>query len=101
MVRVTVFLTIGAFVALINLMCVWLLSHQHRIPYILYVTAATEFSILCSFFLNDRITFRRLVAGSHIWYIRCTRFHAAAAAGAIVTISISTVLYHLLGFSPV
>jgi putative flippase GtrA len=101
MMRVTVFLTIGASVALLNLMCVWLLSHQHRIPYILYVTAATEFSILCSFFLNDRITFRRLAAGSHIWYIRCMRFHAAAAAGAIVTIVISTVLYHLLGFRPV
>jgi putative flippase GtrA len=99
--RIATFLAIGGCVALVNLACVWLLSHQHLFPYFIYVTAATEFSILSSFFRNDRITFRHFTGGRHVWRIRCVRFHGAAAAGAVVTIGVSTMLYHGMQFGPV
>lgn len=100
-VRLIAFLAIGAVVASINLLMVWVLSHQHLLPYVIYITLATEVSILCSFMLNDRITFQRLIASGHIWHVRCLRFHSAAAVGALFTIGLSTVMYHLAHFPPV
>jgi putative flippase GtrA len=95
------FLAIGGSIALVNLVFVRLLSHQHMLPYVVYVSMATELSVCMSFLLNDRITFRRLTATGRAWYRRCFRFHCAAGVGALVTVGISTAAYYLLRFPPV
>ena len=95
------FLMIGGFVGLVNLFIVWLFTHQHRLPYILYITIATEFTIVLSFLLNDRIAFKSLTQRGHWWYIRCLRFHGAAAFGAVLTIAISLIAHHAMHLSPV
>jgi len=100
-IRIVVFLVIGGTVSLGNLVCVWMLSHQHFLPYIVYVTIATELSIFASFLLNDRVTFRSLAIHGRAWYLRFFRFHSAAAVGAIVTVTISTTLYHAIHLRPV
>jgi putative flippase GtrA len=66
-----------------------------------YVTFATELSILASFALNDRFTFRASGAQYRPWYVRCGRFQGAATVGAVVTVIISTVVYHTTHCSPV
>jgi dolichol-phosphate mannosyltransferase len=92
---------IGGAVAVGNLLCVWLFSLQNLFPYIVYVTFATEISIIASFLLNDRFTFRTLATQGRAWYLRCLRFHSAAALGAIVTVVISTAVYHATHCRPI
>lgn len=99
--RVASFLVVGATVALFNLAEVFLLQHQHLLPYVAYVTLATEGSIFASFLLNDGLTFRALARGGRRWWLRCVRFHGASAVGAIFTIVLSTAIYHGLHLRPV
>jgi putative flippase GtrA len=99
--RVIAFLAIGSLVASLNLLLVWLLSRQRLLPYVLYVAVATECSILCSFVLNDRVTFRLLSRNGRRWGVRLLRFHGAAAIGALFTIGLSTVVYRLAHLPPV
>lgn len=99
--RLGIFFLVGGTVALFNLSIVWLLSHQQVIPYVAYVAFATECSILVSFLLNDRLTFRTLAAQSRPWYVRCGRFQGAATVGAVVTVVLSTLIYHTTHWAPV
>ncbi len=99
--RVATYLAIGAFISLENLASVTLLVRQHVIPYVICVAVAQEISILCSFFLNDQITFRKVTPARHPWYTRCLRFHSVAVGGGIAIVTISTLMYHLFGFAPV
>lgn len=98
--RFVTFGAIGAFVTLVNLSLVWLLSHQHHFPYVVYVTLATECTLLLSFVLNDRLTFQQMVSG-RAWYVRCVRFHCASACAAIITIVVSSLVYHTTHCAPV
>lgn len=98
--RFVTFGAIGVVVTLVNLLLVWLFSHQHHFPYIAYVTLATECTLLLSFVLNDRLTFQQLISG-RAWYVRCARFHCASACAAIITIVVSSLVYHITHCSPV
>ncbi len=99
--RVIAFVVVGASCAIINLACVWAFTHQHSLPYVVYVTIATAISTFASFLLNDFFTFRSLVHAGHPWHYRFLRFHSAAALGAVLTVGLSTLLYHLLHMEPV
>jgi len=92
---------IGAFVSTFYVLSVWLFSHQHQIPYVAYITLATECTLLLSFALNDRLTFQNLIDAGRPWYVRCARFHAASALAATLTIVVSTVIYHTTHCQPV
>ena len=101
LMRVATYLAIGALVALENLASIALLVRQHVLPYVVCVAIAQEISILCSFFLNDRLTFRKVTTARRPWYTRCLRFHSVAVGGGIAIVGISTLMYHFFGFPPV
>lgn len=94
------FLSIGGTVALLNLTLVWLFSHQHALPHVVYIIIVTECSILGSFFLNDRLTFRSLAIHRVSWIARCVRFHSVGAFGALFTIGLSATTFHVMRWSP-
>jgi len=94
------FLGIGGTVALFNLTLVWLFSHQHTLPYIAYIVIVTECSILVSFCLNDRLTFRSLAIHRASWIARCLRFHSVGAFGALFTIGLSATIFHFTHWAP-
>src|SRR5262245_57703719 len=77
MLRLVSFAFAGALGTLVNLSFVWIFSHQHMLPYIFYVSIATEMSTLTNFGFNDRVTFRSLSRNGHSWLSRCFRFHGA------------------------
>lgn len=99
--RLLTFATVGVVVTASYLLIVWLFSHQRPIPYIVYITIGTECTLLLSFALNDRLTFQKLIVAGRPWYVRCARFHAVSAFAAILTIVISTVIYHTTHCAPV
>ena len=100
-VRFLVFASIGVVVTLANLLGVWLFSLQHHIPYFAYVTFVTEITLLLSFILNDRLTFQTLITKGRAWYVRCFRFHCASSVAALLTIVISSLVYHTTHCAPV
>jgi putative flippase GtrA len=99
--RLILFVGVGATCAAINLALVWFFTHDRALPYVVCVTISTLISTFSSFMLNDCITFRSLVRHGHAWLYRCLRFHSAAAFGTLLTIGISTSLYHLSRLQPV
>lgn len=99
--RFLTFATVGVFVTSFYLLFVYLFSHQQRIPYIAYITLGTECTVLVSFALNDRLTFQKLIEAGRPWYVRCARFHAVSAFASILTIVISTLIYHTTHWAPV
>lgn len=99
--RFVTFGMVGLLVTAVSLLLVWLFSHQRHVPYILYVALATECSLLLSFVLNDRFTFHRLIGAGRAWYARCVRFHCASAFAALLTITVSSLIYHTTHCAPV
>src|SRR5262245_30106849 len=61
--RVVSFLIVGGLGAVVNLVCVWALSHFTPIPGDACIVLATEIALLFNFLLNDRFTFHEMVDG--------------------------------------
>ncbi len=97
--RVISFLFAGGLSALVNLLGVWVFARYTTLPHALYIVLATEISLLCSFFLNDRFTFRSLIDSRRPWWLRCLRFHGPAAFGFVFTLLVSDVAYYLMHLS--
>ncbi len=94
-VRVCSFVFSGGLAALVNLFCVWMFARYTSLPHALYIILATEISLLCSFVLNDRLTFRSMIDGRRKWWLRCLRFHGPAAIGFAFTLLVSDAVYYL------
>lgn len=97
--RVFFFLLAGGSAALVNLGILATLTNPAwwGWDYLPAVLVATEVSVMFSFILNDRITFRALAVHAGGWGERCLRFHLAAAAGQVLTILLGLLLIHKLG----
>ena len=93
--RVISFLFAGGLSALVNLLGVWLFARYTTLPHAVYIVLATEISLLCSFVLNDRFTFRALIDGRRSWWLRCIRFHGPSAFGFVFTLLVSDAAYYL------
>jgi putative flippase GtrA len=98
--RLTTYLMVGGFAALVNLVCFGILENTVSMPvsdvahnFIAFVLA-TEISIFANFIPNDRITFSHLPGHSRSWWQRCGRFHMTAIAGTIVTYVVQFTLHY-------
>jgi putative flippase GtrA len=99
-VRLSSFLCIGGFGAIVNLLCFsgiyysFLEAANSFIAYGMAFVAGTEVSIVSNFMLNDRLTFGDLHARS--WQARCLRYHVTSIGGVLLTLGSSFALLHLL-----
>src|SRR5215469_1831099 len=98
--RFVSFLLMGGVCALLNLSIVGILTALLRWPYLPSALIATETSVFVGFLLNDRLTFRDLAGRAGGWLSRCLRFHGAAAAGQLLTLSLATGLITIFHFIP-
>ena len=105
--RVTTYLIIGGFAAVVNLVVLYLLDSKIPLPvapnarWWVAQVAATEISILANFIPNDAITFSRLPGHARSWWARCLRFHSTTIVGALLTIAISSALHYGMHFATV
>jgi len=93
--RVISFLFMGGLAALVNLLGTWFFARYTSLPHGVYTILATEISLLCSFVLNDRFTFRSLIDSRRPYWLRCIRFHGPAAVGFLFTLLVSDAGYYL------
>jgi putative flippase GtrA len=102
--RVTTYLIIGGFAAVVNLVVLYLLDSKIPLPvaanarWWVAQVAATEISILANFIPNDHFTFSRLPGHARSWWARCLRFHSTCIVGSLLTIAISSALHYGLHF---
>ncbi|GAC1457715.1 MAG: hypothetical protein PVSMB4_17490 [Ktedonobacterales bacterium] len=96
--RATTYLMVGGFAAVVNLLCLYVLTDIVPMPYprvthkLIAWVIASEISILANFIPNDRITFSRLPGHARSWWARCVRFHSTAIIGTLITLVIYSVL---------
>jgi len=99
--RLFTYLLIGGTAALVNLGVLATFFHfgsAKNLPYNLLANAvAYEVSIMANFIPNDYITFRHLEGHSRSWAARCLRFHITSIGGIIVTFTIYSILFGLVG----
>lgn len=110
--RLTTYLMVGGFAALVNLAMFALFYEKWHLPvndsvfaqhvarYMVAFVIATEISIMANFVPNDRITFSHLPGHSRSWVTRGLRFHLTCVAGTLLTLVISFSL-HLFKIHPV
>lgn len=100
--RLFTYLLIGGTAALVNLGSFAILFHfgsPKNVAYYWFANVvAYEVSILANFIPNDYFTFSHLAGHNRSWLARCLRFHITSLSGVLVTILISTSLFHFTGW---
>lgn len=101
--KIVSFLVIGGSASLINLIFVFILDKfASFLPFFAISIVATEISLIFNFYLNDRFTFRSMLASTNrTWLQRCIRFHGPASIGFGLTLLIANFAKHGLHFSSV
>jgi len=81
----------------VNMLFLWIFLHMNHWPYLISYTIALYLAMTSNYLLNNEFTFRSRRLRGINFFNGLLRFFLACSVGALVSISISTVLFEKLG----